>query len=76
MTVLAEPQQAGEVADVRVAFVELARPIATHELVDREAKPALDLALEKRAILALIQLDNGCASFCSVFGHQSLTAYR
>ena len=75
MTVLAEPQQAGEVADVRVAFVELAGPIATHELVDREAQPALDLVLEKRAVLALIEFDNGSASFCSVFGHQSLTVY-
>jgi len=71
MTVLAEPQQAGEVADVRVTFVELARPIATHELIDGEAQPTLDLTLEERAILTLIELDHGSTSFCSVFSHQS-----
>jgi hypothetical protein len=74
MTVLAEPQQAGEVADVGIARVELARLVAAHELLDGKARTALDLMLEERAILALIEHDDGGSGFCVIFGHGIGTA--
>lgn len=46
MAVLAEPQQAGEVAGVRVALIEYAGLVAPNELVDRQAGAPPYLALE------------------------------
>lgn len=36
---LAEPEQTGELSDGGIAFVEFARTMPTHELVNRKANP-------------------------------------
>ena len=69
MAVLAEPQQAGEVADVRVALVELARFVAAYELLDRQSSAAPHFALEERLILALVELDDGGSGWGVIHGH-------
>ncbi len=74
MTVLAEPQQAGQVADVEISLFEIASLVAAHELLDGEAGTALNLVFKERAIFALIELDHGGSSFCALFGQLPLAA--
>ena len=45
MAVLAQPQKAGEIADVRIALVEIAGLVPAYKLLDGEAGTALDLTL-------------------------------
>lgn len=68
MAVLAEPQQAGEVADVRVALVELAHLVAANELFDRQTGPAPYLALEEGLVLALVEFDDGSSGWRVIDG--------
>src|SRR3954454_23059820 len=59
MAELAEPQEAGEGADVRIGLVQLAHLIAGDELLDGEADATPHLALEELLVLALVKLEHG-----------------
>jgi len=43
--VLAEPEQTGELSDDGIAFVEFARTMPTHELVNPKGQPGLSVVL-------------------------------
>src|SRR5215212_5289735 len=69
MTVLAQPEKAGQIVDVRIALVEVAGLVSAHELLHGEAGTALDFVLQKCPVLILVELDDWRSGFCAILSH-------